>query len=294
VWELALLSRPGREIQLFGGLQRVGIGRCSRRFDRIGDEFWRRTARKHPANFAAYEYFLKGIQHQQRFTDSDIEIADEMFKRAVELDPQYAEAHAWWAFTDFWRWSRTLDPTCLAVALNKSKKAVELDPQSARSYLGLGHMALYSRQFDLAEASMRQGLVLNSNDFHALSNNGLLCAYTGRPADAHTFLEKASQIDPYAPLYLHDYRGMTYFSEGDFENALSALSRPNGGVDNFMYRAACTALLGRKDEAVIWLRKAEQEIPKVSLLQFAKSEPFTDPTISERLVSGLRMAGLPE
>jgi hypothetical protein len=61
-----------------------------------------------------------------------------------------------------------------------------------------------------------------------------------------------------------------------------------------MYRAACTALLGRKDEAVIWLRKAEQESPKVSPLQFAMSEPYTDSVIAERLISGLRMAGLPE
>ena len=45
-------------------------------------------------NLEAYQYYLRGRQFFHRQTRSSLEIAKRMFLRAIELDPNYARAHA--------------------------------------------------------------------------------------------------------------------------------------------------------------------------------------------------------
>jgi TolB-like protein/Tfp pilus assembly protein PilF len=90
----------------------------------------------------------------------DFDRAEQMFRRAIELNPNYATAHHWFAYMLLRDWARPRD------ALSHAEIAVDLDPLSART------------------TSMR-AQVLDS---------------LGRPEDAISGYAKAIQIDPLSPL----------------------------------------------------------------------------------------------
>src|SRR5262249_38603128 len=48
-------------------------------------------------NLEAYQFYLRGRQFFHRKTKNSLEIAKRMFLRAIELDPNYARAHAGFA-----------------------------------------------------------------------------------------------------------------------------------------------------------------------------------------------------
>ena len=51
--------------------------------------------KKHaPRDMRAYEFYLRGRQASARMTEITMEQAPTMFRRAIELDPDYAQAHA--------------------------------------------------------------------------------------------------------------------------------------------------------------------------------------------------------
>src|SRR6266571_966735 len=60
--------------------------------------------RKTTDNLAAYDYYLRGREHFNRYTQEATAQARQMFEKALELDPQYAEAYAFLGFTYFREW----------------------------------------------------------------------------------------------------------------------------------------------------------------------------------------------
>jgi hypothetical protein len=54
---------------------------------------------KPPNSLTAWEYFHKGLWHAFRFTARDNEIGHQLFRSALELDPNFSRAHAGMSFT---------------------------------------------------------------------------------------------------------------------------------------------------------------------------------------------------
>jgi CRISPR/Cas system-associated protein endoribonuclease Cas2 len=57
---------------------------------KLGEEARRRIAQKDTDNLLAYDYFLRGLEFYNRFIKEANSQARLMFKKAVDLDPQYA------------------------------------------------------------------------------------------------------------------------------------------------------------------------------------------------------------
>jgi len=53
------------------------------------------SAHKHTNNLEAYDAFLRGVAYYRRFTQEANAQAQQIFEKAITLDPQYAEAYAW-------------------------------------------------------------------------------------------------------------------------------------------------------------------------------------------------------
>ena len=58
--------------------------------------------RKRTDNLEAYDTFLRGVDYFYRYTKESNAQARPLFEKAIELDPQYAEAYAWlgWTYLD--------------------------------------------------------------------------------------------------------------------------------------------------------------------------------------------------
>jgi hypothetical protein len=60
------------------------------------------------------------------------------------------------------------------------------------------------------------------------------------------------------------------------------------------YLAACHALMGRIDRAQAFAAEVVRRAPDFSLTRLAAKEPYKRPVDRERLLEGMRKAGLPE
>jgi adenylate cyclase len=98
--------------------------------------------RRAPRDMRAYEFYLRGRQLESRMTELSWKQAPQMFRRAIEIDPQYAQAHAGLAdsLTELmlWRLER-LDSGALEEAQAAAHRALELDPDLAEAHVARAH-----------------------------------------------------------------------------------------------------------------------------------------------------------
>ena len=133
-----------------------------------GDSRWRRRAPARPRpNVAAYESFLHGRFFHHRRSPGDIERATEYYKKAVELDPQYARAWAALAGTYFlilWQQSSDADDGLLALHSQAALRAVELDPELALAQARLAQYYYFTRQHEKGDEHLRLAIALDPDD----------------------------------------------------------------------------------------------------------------------------------
>jgi tetratricopeptide (TPR) repeat protein len=89
--------------------------------------------------------------------------------------------------------------------------------------------------------------------------------------------------------------GILHFAAGRYDEAIAHLSRsPTMPQWVHGYLAACYALTDRREQAARHAAEALRLAPDFSAVQFLAKEPFKQLADRERLLQGLRKAGLPE
>lgn len=163
----------------------------------LGDDE-RRALEKTPTdNVKAYEYYLRGRQVVTQLRRSSLQYARRMFERAIELDPDFARAHAGVAdccsFLYMYWDSSTAN---LEAADASSRRALELDPTSAEAHTSRG-VALTLRQ-DHAAASreFETALKLDPKLFEAHYFYARACLTEGKFEEAITHYRNAWQARP--------------------------------------------------------------------------------------------------
>ncbi len=189
-----------------------------------------RLAEAPTANLDAYDLYLRGRLHwDRRENRGDATRAVELFGRAVELDPGFAES--WAALSRarmwlFWSWPGYADqPVPAAEALDR---AVSLDPDAADVRLAEGFFRFYG-QGDYGEALQyfRSAAELRPSDAEAHEAIGLIQRREGRWEEAAARLEQALQLDPrsYSLSFAlaQTYRRMRRFAEAEryYDRAIS-------------------------------------------------------------------------
>jgi serine/threonine protein kinase/tetratricopeptide (TPR) repeat protein len=111
------------------------------------------TARPHQPNLPAYEAFLKGSQQYSVFSPEAFARAEEYFKQAIALDPQWAEPHSALARQYFTLGNNALRPLSEMVPLARAEafKALELLPSEPGAHAVLGGIAAV-HDYDWKEA----------------------------------------------------------------------------------------------------------------------------------------------
>ena len=258
-----------------------------------------RLATEHTDNLEAYDCFLRGREQLWRFTRDQNDQARELFRRAIELDPNFASACAFLAVThglDYInRWG-TSPSTSVEQAEEFATRAVALDDQNPYAHWALGIINLHLRRHDLAicEAERTISLAPNLADGHEALGNAL--HYSGRSEEALACFDRAMALNPYYPdVWLH-FQAQAMFQLGRYEDAAASLKRrlvrnPNTDVSRVLL-AACYGHLGRFDEARVEWQEVFRINPDYSLEHRRKVLPYKNPSDFERAVDGLRKAGL--
>ena len=233
----------------------------------------------------------------------DREIFDQAvacFRRAIELDPNYAAPYAGLAFAFHLdiqnRWSD--EPGASRDrALAYIGESLARDDKDPFSRTAAALIYYFGRDFERASLEADAALSLNPNYAWAVNARGTLHLYLGEPAEAIDFLTRAIRLDPAQPQHRH-FLGASYFLAGQYEMAAAVFKEriamtPNTDLTR-AYLASTLGHLGRLDEArEIW-RELMEINPKYSYVEHVGRLPFKNPADAERIVEGLRKAGLAE
>jgi TolB-like protein/Flp pilus assembly protein TadD len=160
-------------------------------------------------NLEAYNSFLRGHTFfQSGPRSSDFDAAIEMYERAVELDPEFAEAWARLSYALGLRYEvqRFGDPEVPARALAAAERAFELDPDLPEAALAFGQYYYVERNLNLAMENLTragQGDLHSADVFHLL---GATQRRQGDLAGSIASWEEMVRIDPLSAHY-HDDLG---------------------------------------------------------------------------------------
>jgi TolB-like protein/DNA-binding winged helix-turn-helix (wHTH) protein/Tfp pilus assembly protein PilF len=207
--------------------------------------------------------------------DYDWQTAEKEFRRAIQLNPDYATAHQWYA--EYLSWQGRFDE-----ALAESERARELDPLSLIIATDQGAILYFSRQYDRAIAQFRAVLEMDPNFNRARSMMMYACAQNGRFTEAEAEVERAHAPADSAwwwatKAYLYGQEGRTAEAEVALEKfkKLAVGSNP----DLNPWSLAAYAATGHKDQALDLLQKGY--LHHYNFVTLLKVEPVYDPLRSD-------------
>jgi serine/threonine-protein kinase len=211
--------------------------------------------------------------------DLNLKDAKREFERAIELNPNYADAHyilGYDGLAPFGQFDQ---------AIAEVKRALELDPVSAITNTNLGHCYLWARRYPEAIAQLRKALELDPNFPFIRFLLGQALLLNGDSAGAIKEYEKADEIEK-----AHEFGGahfglvglaQAYALQGERERAAQFLNQlrdleQRKRATHYAYSYAVIHLaLGDKNEAIDWLEQSYQA--KESVIVIIKIDPFLDP-----------------
>jgi len=264
-------------------------------------------------NPQAYDALLRGWAHYRQGSEDEINKAIALFEQAIALDPGYARAHAAVAAAS-WRivesyWESTTQGGYQR-AFDRMQAALEKAMRQPNALAHTVSAEFLSRQGRYAEAftEIDRAMALAPNDANNYLSKARVLNATGRAAEAEQAVRWAMRLDPlYSPEYLRTLAA-SLFHQQRYEEALATSERlvalKTDVYDDYVTLIASLGHLGRK-------RGVPEAIEKFNDMSVAAGyntltvqmsgawwwygDIFNyDPAYRDRLMEGLRKAGVPE
>jgi len=250
---------------------------------------------------AAYDHYLQGIEDHGGRTQSQNSSARSHFEQAIKLDPGFARAYAGLAMThsrdaiDGW----TSTPlNSLDAAAELAEKATMMDPSLPQVHFVSGQVDLFRRRHKQAIAAAERAIDVNRNYADAYALLAWILNYAGRPTDALSALNKAMDLNPSPPASYLEILGEIRFTQARYEESAAIFQEVldiNPGYSRArMWSMAALALAGLEDSAEWEAAELLAASPDISLERLEFAFPFKDPRALDRIMEGLKKAGLPE
>ena len=178
-------------------------------------------------NADAYQLYLKGRYHFDRFTQEDFKTAAQFFEKAVALDGNYSAAYAGladvYAFQGYFGYDPA--PEAYGKSREAARRALELDSEIPEPHVSLAIADMFFfRNFPEAQASLQKALALNPNSAYVHEVSCWFNNVMGRAQEAVAECRKAVELDPLS--LLNNYvLGNTYYLVREYDKALQQASR---------------------------------------------------------------------
>jgi TolB-like protein/DNA-binding winged helix-turn-helix (wHTH) protein/Tfp pilus assembly protein PilF len=207
--------------------------------------------------------------------------AEQHFKRALELNPSYANAHNFYA-------SYLMSRGRIDESIAASNRARELDPFSLAINVQRGFLLENARRYGEAIEQLRAVTAMDPNHYQAYWSLGHTYAANGQFAEAVAAAEKAVQLSERAPGAL-GILGLAYGLAGRKAEALKIVNELlELNKTRYVTPAALVNVylgLDDKEQAFVWLEKAFQE--RSNYVAYLKVFPIVDPIRSDRRFADL-------
>jgi TolB-like protein len=261
-----------------------------------------RALARDPESAGAWDALLRARWHHNRYSAGDWKEARRFARRAIECDPRLARAYALFALVEYAGLANgwTEDPgRSLAEALAAARSAIQLDPCDGGAHLALGLARFRAGELEEAELAFRRAVELEPDNASTHGHLGWLLAALGRFDAAVPVLEHAIELEGPSggrasqhPFW-HFHLAGAHLGAGRDAEALRCAERAlQLGDHPFVHglSAAILARLGRLPDATRHL----SHLPGMRVAAVERFLAGADRVLVERVLEGLRLAGMPD
>ena len=259
-----------------------------------------RSRRKRPDSLEAYDLFLRALPYLTVLSPANLPMAAQFLKDALNLEPNYAAAHAhlaWCHQIGFHHGG--LDEADKMVGLRHARIATTADVDDATALaVGALVIGLLAHDTDAALNAIERAVSVNPSSAAAYFHGAFLYGLWGHSVTATTYAQRALRLSPFDPLAYHAHMALTFaaiqeerYDEAAAHGAKLAQVSPNFAAHVITY-AVALALAGRMDEARRVCARALEIEPSWSI-STARSVGGS-PKLAEKYERAFRLLGVPE
>lgn len=259
----------------------------------------RRTAQRYTTSIEAYDKFLQAQSFHSHNTPRDNQQARELFKQAIELDPNFARAYSGLALTYLveyrYKWGDE-SAAALDIAVQQAQKAASLDSQLPQVYWVLGHIYLFRHEHRLAIQTIEQAIELDPNYADSYITLAQSYIYIGDIEPAIELIRKAMRLNPQYSSHYSSSLGQAYYFSGRYDDATAVLRTAIEKNPNLLpprlYLIATLNKLAHHDDAKWEIEQLRILNPQLSTDNVAEMLPFSNSTMLSDVIEQLTHAGL--
>ncbi|MBT6138766.1 MAG: adenylate/guanylate cyclase domain-containing protein, partial [Rhodospirillaceae bacterium] len=249
----------------------------------------------------AWQYCVHATELFLRFTSSEFLEARSLAEKAVERDPNYAYAWATLGFTYWWdgRLGYTGDTVAkFARAREYAERAMALD-DTVSMVIGLNVMVAASQdRFSEGVDLARRGFSLHPGNADIRAFLAFALVHGGGFEEAVDHFRAAMALNPFYPNWCRNGLARSLIALDKLDEALAIsdeiLSLEPSFVQAWVQKAYIFNRIGRSDDAGQAIKEVMRLAPNLRLEHIPGFFLLNDTVILNRLLDGLREAGLPE
>jgi serine/threonine protein kinase len=176
-------------------------------------------------NTEAYTQYLLGRQFEGLHSLDDYRRAVAAYRKAIELDPNFAAAYAGLSTAQFWASDQTGDAAGVEQAMSAAEKAIALEPEQVDGYTARAYLRItVTWDWTGAQADLEKALTLDPGNSAIQSGYGVLKLTLGQLPEAVAALRKSVELDPLSS-EAWNWLGYTLTANHEFASAQQALAR---------------------------------------------------------------------
>ena len=240
----------------------------------IGQAERQRVVQLPPRDLHAWECFHLGVDQFFKFTaDANVK-AQALLQQSRSLDPQFAEAHDWWAYSvvlGMVYWNTAVSQEALDEALRAAEQAVQTDNRNAVLYTLMARVRLARGEYSAAIRENQRAIELNPALASAHCGLADSLAYEGRLDESIATFEHVIQLSTNDPQRwaFFTYGALAMIFQGDYERAVQwcdeAMLLPNRQYWTLAHKMVALAHMDRLPEAQVVQRELMGENPAFDL-----------------------------
>ena len=257
------------------------------------------VALKSPEEMSPYEAVLRNLVYRQRLGQDDHRLTLTALQRAVDIDPNNADAWSALAsmYTEEYKHDYNQSTGSLDRALKAARRALELEPDNAYGTFVLAEVYYFRQNLGAFRAAAEKAIKLNPYDSDSMAMIGILRSYGGEWDKGTELAEQAMSLNPNHPGWYRFGILFNHLRKGEYEAALETAQRINLPLyfaDPYA-RALAHVYLGQMEQA----RQATQEFLALWSTDLAYFQEihldrwfYASPELITLTMEGLKMTGV--
>ena len=251
---------------------------------------------KAPDQLSPHEAVLRAFSYFDRVTPEEHAQVRQILERAVRNAPDQSDT--WAMLSNMYRDEHchgfNLQPDPLGRALAAARRSVDAAPSNHLAHRALAATLFFQKDILAFRPAAERAIELNRMDGSTAAMLGILIAYSGDWEHGCALVESAMRLNPRHPGWYWFPAFFNAYHKGDYRGALSIAVKIN--MPGYFYTHAVTAAaygqLGLHEAAQKALKELLALRPDIATAARQEFEKWYDPELVERLIDGLRKAGL--